>query len=181
MKSLTTHSLCIRPFQEIDALSFVEAVHESALSVGMWLPWCHDNYGLTEAASWFDLCEQNVKSGFAYEFGVFSKDTNDLLGGIAINQLNRGHNFGNVGYWVRHSQQGKGVASQAVTTIANYGFQKLKLTRLEIVAAEDNWASRRVAEKVGAVFECVARNRLIIRGKPHAAAVYSLVPEQHAV
>jgi len=180
MKPLITHNLRIRPFQESDGLPFVEAARESVTSVGTWLPWCHDNYTLAEAASWFALCAQNAKSGSAYEFGVFSTDTNDLLGGIAINQLNRNHNFGNVGYWVRQSQQRKGVASQAVTAIANYGFQELKLTRLEIVVAEDNRASRRIAEKVGAVFECIARNRLIIRGTPYAAAIYSLLPEQSA-
>src|SRR6185369_15854318 len=83
MKPLTTDSLCIRPFHESDALPFVEAARESVPSVGVWLPWCHDNYGLAEAASWFAFCEQNASSGSAYEFGVFSTGTNDLLGGIA--------------------------------------------------------------------------------------------------
>ena len=79
---------------------------------------------------------------------------------------------------MRQSQHRKGIALQAVTSITRYGFHELKLTRLEIAVAEENIASRRVAEKAGAVFECIARNRLVIRGKPHAAAVYSLVPEQ---
>jgi hypothetical protein len=33
-----------------------------------------------------------------------------------------------------------------------------------------------VAEKVGAQFECIARNRLVIHGVPVAAAVHSFVP-----
>jgi RimJ/RimL family protein N-acetyltransferase len=86
------------------------------------------------------------------------------------------HNFGNIGYWVRQSRQQQGVATRAVRTIAAYGFSCLELTRLEIVAAVDNGPSRAVAEKVGAVFECVARNRLIVNGHPVAAAVYSLTP-----
>jgi RimJ/RimL family protein N-acetyltransferase len=39
-----------------------------------------------------------------------------------------------------------------------------------------NAASRRVAEKLGARLECIARNRLMGWGRPHDAAVYSLVP-----
>ena len=62
--------------------------------------------------------------------------------------------------------------------IAEYGFRQLKLTRLEIVAPEQNAPSRRVAEKVGADFECIARNRVMVHGKPQPAAIYSLVPEQ---
>ncbi len=38
----------------------------------------------------------------------------------------------------------------------------------------DNTASRRVAEKLGATLECIARNRLMAWGRPHDAAVYSL-------
>ena len=178
MEPLLTPTLCIRPFQKSDGSAFVEAARESILSVGVWLPWCHENYSLTEAESWFASCKQNLQAGSAYEFGIFSTSTRRLLGGIAINQLNRDHNFGNVGYWVRQSQHRKGIALQAVTAIVRYGFHELKLTRLEIAVAEENMASRRVAEKAGAVFECIARNRLVIRGKPHAAAVYSLVPEQ---
>ena len=40
----------------------------------------------------------------------------------------------------------------------------------------DNRASCRAAEKAGARFECYARNRLLLHGAWHEAAVYSLVP-----
>ncbi len=176
MKISVNQEVYIRPFKEDDGLSFVEAVHESVATVGAWMSWCHQGYSLQEAGSWFKLCQQNRAAGLAYDFGLFSVSSDQVLGGIAINQINKEHNFGNIGYWVRQSQQGKGIATQAARTIATFGFQKLKLTRLEIVVAEENLASRRVAEKVGASFECIARNRLVIRGVPHDSAVYSLVP-----
>ena len=97
---------------------------------------------------------------------------------MSINQINQQHNFGNIGYWVRESCQRRGIATRAVRAIADYGFNKLKLTRLEIVAAVDNRASRDVAERAGAIFECIARNRLLVGGRPTAAAVYSMVPEE---
>ena len=72
-------------------------------------------------------------------------------------RINQQHNFGNIGYWVRESCQRRGIATRAVRAIADYGFNKLKLTRLEIVAAVDSRASRDVAERAGAIFECIAR------------------------
>ncbi len=39
-----------------------------------------------------------------------------------------------------------------------------------------NSASRRVAEKAGAVFEGVQRNRLLVAGRPRDACMYSLIP-----
>lgn len=51
-----------------------------------------------------------------------------------------------------------------------------KFQRVEIAAAVDNVASRRVAVCAGAALECVTRDRLLLHGGPIAAAVHSLVP-----
>jgi RimJ/RimL family protein N-acetyltransferase len=70
----------------------------------------------------------------------------------------------------------KGVAIAAARLAARFAFRELSLTRVELVALVDNIASRRVAEKLGATLEGVARNRLVHNGVPFAAAMYSLVP-----
>ena len=178
MEPLLARGLCIRPFRSADGPAFVAAALESLPTVGAWMPWCHGGYSVDEANAWFANCDKNLEQKAAYDVGIFSADEGAFLGGVSINQLNRQHNFGNIGYWVRQSRQRQGVASRAVQTIAEFGFRDLKLTRLEIVVSEENVASRRVAEKVGAVFECFARNRLFVRGEPRPAALYSLVPEQ---
>jgi RimJ/RimL family protein N-acetyltransferase len=178
MLPLLSRNLCIRPFRKGDGPAFVAAALESLSTIGVWMDWCHKGYTLKDAESWFDACDRNLKSGIAYGLGTFAVDGKQLLGGIAINQLNRRQNFGNIGYWVRQSCQRQGIATRAAQSIAEYGFGPLKLTRLEIVASEHNAPSRRVAEKIGSVFECIARNRVMIHGKPQPAAIYSLVPEQ---
>jgi RimJ/RimL family protein N-acetyltransferase len=176
MKPLLTEDLLIRPFERSDVDAFVAAVRESVSTVGLWMPWCHEHYSDSHAQAWIQACAENLGAGFSYDLGIFSTDDKELFGGISINQLNRAHNFGNIGYWVRQSRQRQGIATRAVQAIARFGFDDLKLARLEIVAAENNDISRRVAEKAGAVFECVARNRLIVHGQAQPAAVYSLVP-----
>lgn len=176
---IVANDLCIRPFNEGDVSAFVSAVHESVATVGAWMPWCHAAYSEADARSWFDHCLASLRAERAYDVGVFAADGQELYGGVAINQLNGEHNFGNVGYWVRQSCQRRGVATRAVRIIRAYGFDCLKLTRLEIVAAVNNRPSRGVAERVGAVFECIARNRLVVNGQPVSAAVYSLTPEQN--
>ena len=90
---------------------------------------------------------------------------------------NRVHNFANLGYWVRSSRVGQGVATAATRLAAQFGFEELKFTRIEIVAATGNVGSLRVAEKAGARREGVLRNRLMLGGKLHDAVMHSLVPE----
>jgi RimJ/RimL family protein N-acetyltransferase len=178
MKPLIAGDLCIRPFREEDGPDFVAAILESVSTVGAWQPWCHGGYSIIEAEAWFGYCEGQMQAELSYDVGIFHTATGRLIGGVSINQINQDHNFGNVGYWVRQTEQRKGIAPRAAKMMCNFGFRVLRLTRLEIVAAESNLPSRRVAEKIGAVLECVARNRLMLHDQPIPAAIYSLVPEQ---
>lgn len=176
MTSLIAGGLCIRPLRRQDATAFAAAALESQATVGQWLPWCHAGYSLDEARQWLQACERNLKAGTAYSMGIFSEDGELLLGGIGINQINREHNFAQVGYWIRQSQQGQGIAPRALVMIAGFGFKVLGLTRLEIMVQDGNHGSRRVAEKAGATFDGLLKNRLMVRGTPCAAAMYSLTP-----
>ncbi|MBN4073842.1 GNAT family N-acetyltransferase [bacterium AH-315-E07] len=177
MKAIENSKLSLKPFDKNHVADFVKAVRESADTVGMWMSWCHAEYPEKEALSWFKACQNNIDNESAYDIGVFLIENDRLVGGISINEINRQNNIGNIGYWTRESFQHQGIASSAVELIKTFGFDTLGLTRLEIVILEDNIISRKVAEKSGAKFECIAQNRLIHNGQAMAAAVYSLVPE----
>ena len=174
--SFTNGVIVIRPFQPTDIPSFFSAVCSSAEILGRWMPWCHADYSIEEAEAWLTTCQKEWLQCTSYPFLVFEPNTNEVIGSVDINQINRDHSFGNIGYWISSSHTRRGIATAAVKMVAHFGFTELGLTRLEIVAVVENIASRRVAEKVGAKLECIARNRLVGWGKPHEAAVYSLIP-----
>jgi RimJ/RimL family protein N-acetyltransferase len=176
-QDLLEGDLRVGPFRKGDAAAFARAARESAASLSTWMPWCHPEYGEGEAHAWIALCAANLRDGLAWDMGIFSADRNTLIGGIGINQINRLHNYGNIGYWVRSSRQNRGIATRAARMIACFGFETLRLTRLEILAVEGNDASRRVALKAGAQFECMARNRLVLRGQARDAALHALLPQ----
>jgi RimJ/RimL family protein N-acetyltransferase len=87
------------------------------------------------------------------------------------------HRYANIGYWVRTSYTRRGFCTRSLRLAARFAFDTLGLTRVEIAAEPENGASRGVAEKAGATFEVIARNRIVMRGQALPAAVYSLVPE----
>jgi RimJ/RimL family protein N-acetyltransferase len=177
MQTLHGAGFSLRPFRYSDATQFATAVRESEATLSRWMPWAHQDYSVRDARLWVELCGENLAAGYSYDIGVFSADGRELYGGVALNQLSPEHGMANLGYWIRQSRQGQGLATRAAVLMACYGFHRLRLTRVEIIAAEDNVASRRVAEKTGALLECIARNRLVLHGIPCRAAVYSLVPE----
>jgi ribosomal-protein-serine acetyltransferase len=174
---LASERLAMRPYRAEDAHLLYAAAIESRETVGRWMPWCHERYADSDSANWVERCAASWQSGDAYSFAMFDR-SGQFVGGTGINHINRVHSLANLGYWIRQSRQREGCAVDAVNLTAAFAFETLGLMRIEIVAAADNAGSRRVAEKAGALFECLARNRLLIRGKPVTAAVYSLIPKR---
>lgn len=176
MTQLHTGRFLLRPFVAADASAFAEAVRESTSSVGRWMNWAHEAYTEGEALSWFAFCDAARAAGSAHEFGIFLDDGKILVGGAGLNQFNTVNGFCNLGYWVRASQQRQGAALAAIGALVRHAFEALQLSRVEIVVADGNAASCGAARKAGATHECLARNRLLLRGRPVDAHVFSLVP-----
>ena len=103
------------------------------------------------------------EKGTEYEFAIIDAKDGSFLGGCGLNQINYKKRIANLGYWVRTSRTKRGVASAAVRLLAQFGLGKLKLNRIEIMAAVGNKASQRVAEKVGARREGILRKRIVVR------------------
>jgi ribosomal-protein-serine acetyltransferase len=165
----------MRPNREEFAASLHAAAIESVETVGRWMPWCHADRKEEEGIDWLRKSRAGWDAGDEYEFTVFDH-SGAYVGSAGLNQFNRVHNFSNLGYWIRQSRQGHGLAVEVVRLLAEFGFRVVGLTRIEIIVASENTRSRRVAEKAGALYEGLARNRLAIRGAPITAAVYALVP-----
>jgi len=175
---LTDGQLVVRFYREDDAPRLFEAVRESIPEVSPWLGWCHVNYSIEESRDFVRSRSQKAQTDEWYSFGIFDRGNGErFLGGVGLNFINRVHQFGNLGYWVRTSATGKGVASRASRLVARFAFEELGLHRIEIVAAVPNIASQRVAEKIGAVREAVLRKRLLIGGESQDAVMFSLVRE----
>ncbi len=171
--------LLLRPWRDEDARPLFDAARESVDSVGRWLPWCHARYRLEDAAAWIAHCRSGWRTGDHFAFPIFDARSGHLLGGAGLNQFEPLHRRANLGYWVRQSSQRQGTAAAAARLVARFGFERLGLVRIEIVALPENLPSRATAKKIGASFEAIARNRLLLDDGARDAAVYGLVPQDH--
>lgn len=166
----------LRALEKNDAAAFAAIARESAINADPWMGWCDRQYTEEQALEWFAVCTQERAFQTGYEFGVFDKESGQLLGAAGVNMIDRIHQRGNLSYWVAPRWQGQGIATTVASFLTQYAFTELRLLRVELVIAIANLASRRVADKVGAQLECLARNRLRLNGNSVDAAVYSLIP-----
>ena len=174
--TLTDGTILLRPYRMSDVDSLYQAIRESIKEVGAWLPFAHEGYTIKESRDWLKKRAGDWKKGINYDFGIFDAKDGTLIGGCGINGISRLTLHANLGYWVRTSRMGRGVAPTATKMLAKWAFEALKLNRIEILVAVGNERSLRTALKAGATCEGVLRNRLPVNGKVGDAVMHSLIP-----
>jgi ribosomal-protein-serine acetyltransferase len=176
--SLSDGRIIVRPHEAGDVDMLFAAVRESIAEIGPWLPWCHPGYSRTDAAGFIEFSRRGWSDASQFQFVIAHAETGEIVGGISLNHIVRANSLANMGYWVRTSATRRGVATDAARLVARFGFSQIGLTRIEIAAMPENVRSRKVAERIGAKFELLARNRLVMHSKAYDAALYSLVPAE---
>jgi ribosomal-protein-serine acetyltransferase len=164
----------IRPYQPDDVERLYEAARESIPAMQPWMPWCHAGYTIEDARAWVEMRPQEWGAGNEYSF-VIEDAGGHFLGGCGLNQINPLHRSANLGYWLRLSARRKGITTRAVRLLVDWTFRETDIDRIEIVAAVGNFASQRVAEKVGATREGIRRQGLLLNRHRHDAVVFSIL------
>lgn len=177
--TLTDDVITLRRYRAGDVADVFAGVSESITEIHPWMPWCRPGYHVSETEAWVSFATAGWDAGRQFEFVIRSVN-GELLGSGGINSLHDAHPFANLGYWIRTSHTRKGYATRATRLLAEFAFRDLGLQRVEIVAAVGNLPSQQVAEKAGAIHEGILRNRLVIRGTPHDAVMFSFVPTDFA-
>jgi RimJ/RimL family protein N-acetyltransferase len=173
---LTDEKIILRPFQENDLDQLYEAVRESLVDLKPWMSWAYDNYSRSEAESFIRITRARWEERSLFAFGIFDANNGDVLGGCSLSHKHPVYHYCNVGYWVRSSHHGLGIAGRAAKLAARYGFEQAVIIRAEIVMAVGNEKSRRVAEKINAHYEGILHNRMVVGRDIYDAHMYSLLP-----
>lgn len=160
-----------------DADRMFEAVRESITNADLlpWMPWCHEGYSRDEAREWVAAREAAWNAEQEFDFIIEDAETGQYLGMCGFNRIDKHRRCANLGYWVRSSRTGRGVAPAAVRLLVRFGFEDLDLERIELTVAVENTRSLAVARKTGAVREGVLRSLLPLKDRRHDAVLFSFV------
>lgn len=168
--------ISIEPYSLDHISRHAEAAQESHATVFPWLAWCKADYQQLDSRDWIEHCMQAYLKNEKWEFAIIDSESQDFLGGVGLNFPNRVNgNLVNLGYWVRSGRAGGNIATMASRVALDFAFNQLEFERVEIMASTLNHASNRVAEKLGAIREGTLRSRLLVHGKYHSAAIYSIL------
>lgn len=161
----TTSELVLRPFKRRDADTLAEAIQVSLSDLMQWLPWAHRKYSRGDAIAFIRESMSAWKEGRAFDFTIRRPD--DLsrhVGNISVWPTTRGATVGEIGYWVRSDETGRGVCTKAAVRVMETAFDELRFHKVVLRIAVGNVASERVAEKLGFTQEGMLREELRVGG-----------------
>ena len=168
--------LLLRPFRLRDAKQLYQCVYESLPELKPWMSWAHDGYTQQESEDYIRITRNRWQEDVLYAVAITDVNTGEILGGCGLGAKHPVYHFSNLGYWVRSSRHGQGIAGRAAKLIARFGFEKTGIIRAEIVMAVPNEKSRRVVEKLGAHYEGILLNRMVVGRTIYDAHMFSLLP-----
>lgn len=156
---LETERLVIRPFNSNDAQALHGIVSQE--EVMKYLP--EEVMSMEEVRgviSWLTDCyEKNTPQRILkFTLAVLSKEDERLIGWCGLGPLEFSSEEIEIFYGLSKDQWGKGIATEAASTVLRYGFETLKLDQIVAVTDPRNAASAKVIEKLGMIYRKKTEN-----------------------
>jgi len=96
-----------------------------------------------------------------YLFAIIEADGDRHVGNIKLGPINPVHRHADVSYFIgERDMWGKGIATEAIRIATRFGFERLKLHRLQAVVSSANMRSAKALERAGFFREGLAREKL---------------------
>jgi [ribosomal protein S5]-alanine N-acetyltransferase len=138
-------------------------------------PWPFDETSSKSVAKFLRGYGKNKRYHFALDL---DKD-NRFIGQASLREVDVYSGTAEVGYWLGKDYWGNGFATEALGGIARFGFLELGLRRIDAEIWRGNYASKRVAEKLGFEYEGTKRRAAKNRfGEVFDVDIFGLLKEK---
>ena len=130
---------------------------------------------LDEALEHIKNIDAKIESSEGINWGITLKGNDTLIGVAGFYRISQENQRAEIGYILHPSQSGKGIISEVVKHLIEFGFTTMNLHSIEAVIAPENKASAKVLEKNGFVQEGLFKENQYFEGRFLDSAVYSLL------
>ncbi|SCW87408.1 ribosomal-protein-alanine N-acetyltransferase [Paenibacillus tianmuensis] len=121
---------------------------------------------------------QGALNDQSYIYGIFLKETDEIVGRIALTGIARGpFQNANLGYYIDRKHNGRGYATTAVSLCVKIAFNEFDLHRVQAGVMPRNLPSIRVLEKAGFRNEGLAKKYLKINGTWEDHALFAITAD----
>ena len=129
---------------------------------------------------YFDTALAEKKDGTSYPFAVYDKPSGSYAGSTRYANISFAHKKIEIGWtWYHPIFQRTGINKACKALLLNFGFENLKLNRIELKTSSLNLKSQGAMLKIGAVKEGVMRKHMITEnGLPRDTIYFSFINDE---
>jgi ribosomal-protein-alanine N-acetyltransferase len=106
-------------------------------------------------------------------WAVCSLDNKTFYGAGGLNSLSKKDRKVEIGFWLLKDHWRKGIMTEALPLILNYGFNELGLHRIEGIVETGNVICKKAIEKLGFVFEGTMKDCEVKNGRFISLDIYA--------
>jgi RimJ/RimL family protein N-acetyltransferase len=172
--SLETARLILRPFRLSDAPAVQTLAGKIEIAeTTMNVPHPYED-GMAE--EWIGTHAAGYEDDKSATFAIVLREEANLVGAIGL-QIDRSANKAELGYWVGRPYWNLGFATEATGAMLAFGFDELRLNRIQARHFGRNPSSGRVMEKAGMILEGTARQAAIKWDRYEDLVSYAILRE----
>jgi len=113
-----------------------------------------------------DFVEKMRRDPDVYFMAIINKQEGFHIGNIKLGPVSRDHRRGEISFFIgEQALWGKGLATEAVSLLTDYGLSQLGLLKVTAGTYSNNIGSARVFEKCGYIREAVLRRHYVCEGE----------------
>ena len=128
---------------------------------------------------YINYLQMRYRTGDFYDWAVIWKESSKMIGTCGFTRFDFPNDSAEIGYVFNSEFHGRGIATEALKRVLEFGFDNLHMNRIEGRYMVENTASRRVMEKCGLTFEGVRREGMLIKGKYRNIGVCSILKSEY--
>jgi ribosomal-protein-alanine N-acetyltransferase len=175
LPNIETERLILRKLTLEDADDMFDYASEPIVS--RFMPWeVHQSMEDTEEFIAFVLNGYDQKNKLTWAIEL--KSEGKMIGTIDFVKWLPKHGRAEIGYALSHRYWGNGFTQEAAKALIAFGFENMRLNKVEAPIVPDNFQSQRVLEKAGMVREGLARQHFFMKGQFVDLAMYSILKEE---
>lgn len=169
----STVKFTLRPFRESDAESIAKYANNPKIAANLTDAF-PSPYGFDDAKQFLSMAIKNVPHT------IFAIEVNgEACGAIGLHlQADIHRKSAECGYWLAETYWGKGIITEAIKQIVEYGFRTFDINRIFARPFSFNKASQRVLEKAGFTLEATLKKACIKNGAFCDEHIYTIFKPQ---
>ena len=138
--------------------------------------WSHEPLADLDAArDYLKVIDEGFEKRTLFQWAITEPGDDRLIGTVTLTSWDRANRHAELGYMLARSRWGRGLASEAVRAVLDYGLLALGLHRVEAELDPRNAASGRLLERLGFRHEGLLRQRWFLYGEWSDSALYGLL------